>query len=335
MNVVKRLPIIPNNELRVSLDGKAARKRGKEKAKAVGQSFSAVSTAMLTPPKPMGKEADDYASVTGTVIKGIQKKEYLALEKHFTPEGWDMFNKLIRYGQAKVVDCANLRFYEYMGLVEERGLKMSFAFRSGVVRNFVEDVVLSFNKEKKIVNIAFGLGRTAEDDILNKGVWKEESRFILMNLLENYKTAYALKRMDYIASIFDDDAVIITGTVIKKASNSVNVENRSRISSAGNQIIRKNRQTKKQYLENLKRCFERNEFVNIHFTNNDVRKLEEKWGEAYAIQIAQDYCSSTYGDQGYLMLYVDINNPGRPMIKLRTWQPEKDPEFGLYGPGHF
>ena len=178
------------------------------------------------------------------------------------------------------------------------------------------------------------MGKTAEDDILNKGVWDEKSRFAIMNFLENYKTAYALKRLDYISSVFDDDAVIITGTVISRANKAVSLENQSQISREGNLIIKKNRQTKDEYLRNLKRCFERNEFVNIRFSNNEVVKLGVG-AESYAIQIAQDYYSSTYGDKGYLMLMVDINDPAHPLIKLRTWQPEKDPKFGLYGPGDF
>lgn len=48
-----------------------------------------------------------------------------------------------------------------------------------------------------------------------------------------------------------------------------------------------------------------------------------------------DYYSSTYGDKGYLFLMVDINDPENPIIKVRTWQPERDPNFGLYGPGDF
>lgn len=77
-----------------------------------------------------------------------------------------------------------------------------------------------------------------------------------------------------------------------------------------------------------------NEFINIRFASNDVLKLG-KGGETYAIQIAQDYYSSSYGDKGYLFLIVDINDPDTPLIRLRTWQPEKDPNFGLYGPGDF
>ena len=58
-------------------------------------------------------------------------------------------------------------------------------------------------------------------------------------------------------------------------------------------------------------------------------------GELYGIQIKQDYYSTNYGDQGYLFLMVDLNDPDKPIIKVRTWQPEKDPDFGLYDIGMF
>ena len=72
----------------------------------------------------------------------------------------------------------------------------------------------------------------------------------------------------------------------------------------------------------------------MRFADNDVRKLG-KGGEMYAIQISQEYYSSNYGDKGYLFLMVDINDPNNPIIKVRTWQPEKDPDFGLYDENHF
>ena len=154
-----------------------------------------------------------------------------------------------------------------------------------------------------------------------------------MDFLENYKTAYALKRLDYIKTIFDDDAVIITGRIVKRPMVATHTfENNYDV--RGGTIIKYNRQTKDQYIRNLARTFASNEFVNIRFANNDVIKMG-KGGELYAIQIAQDYYSSRYGDKGYLFLMVDINDPEHPLIKVRTWQPNKDPKFGLYGPGDF
>ena len=152
-----------------------------------------------------------------------------------------------------------------------------------------------------------------------------------MNFLENYQTAYALKRLDYISSIFDDDAVIITGTVIHVPAK--RLEDMQGMVFAQD-IIKYNRHTKDTYLKHLKKSFDSKEYINLRFSSNDVRKLG-KGGELYAIQISQEYYSSNYGDKGYLFLMVDINDPKNPIIKVRTWQPEKDPDFGIYGPEHF
>ena len=336
LNAVKGTPM-PSSHVNVFLEHKEKSKERKARQQMMAtESFSTNSVETKAPPKAIDKDRDAelYKTALERLVKAVQQKSYASVKDLFTEGGWDMFTKLMQYGRAKVLDSKDIRLYENNGSVVERGLRMSFSFASGVRKSFVEDVVLSFNEEKKIDNIAFGLGKTAEDDILNKGVWDEKSRKAIMNFLENYKTAYALKRLDYISSVFDDDAVIITGTVVRRANRAVSLENQSHISQEGNLIIKKNRQTKDEYLRNLKHCFQRNEFVNIRFSDNEVRKLGAG-GESYAIQISQDYYSSTYGDKGYLMLMVDINDPTRPIIKLRTWQPEKDPEFGLYEPGDF
>ena len=335
LNAVKGTPM-PKSYINVMLNTneKAKEKKARMEQMASAGSFTTNSVEVIAQPKTLDKGANAYKTTLEMVVKAIKSKNYNSVRQFFTDGGWDMFTKLVQYGKGKVLDSDDIRFFDDNGSVLVRGLRMSFSFASGVRKSFVEDLVFAFNPERLIDNIAFGLGKTAEDDILHKGVWEEKSRFAIMNFLENYKTAYALKRLDYIRSIFDDDAVIITGSIVSRANNKVNMENQAHISQDGNRIIKMNRQTKDEYLKNLKRCFEKNEFVNIRFSNNDVIKMGEG-GESYAIQIQQDYYSSTYGDKGYLMLMVDINEPTKPLIKLRTWQPEKDPNFGIYGPGDF
>ena len=181
----------------------------------------------------------------------------------------------------------------------------------------------------KIDEVLFGLGKEAYNDIMMKGVWDMDARLILTNFLEEYKTAYALKDIDFIRNVFDDNAVIITGRMTSRPRTKI--ENSNYIDS---KIVKYNRQTKNEYIRNLQHCFAGNEFINIRFANNDVIKAG-KGGETYGIQIKQDYYSSTYGDTGYLFLMVDVNNPDDPIIKVRTWQPEKDSEFGIYGLSNF
>ena len=126
---------------------------------------------------------------------------------------------------------------------------------------------------------------------------------------------------------------IIVGHVAKRTTRPGVPENR--MSQIGRDIITYNRYTKDEYLRNLRRTFERNQFVNIKFTNNDVQYFEDEGRSMFGIKIGQEYTSSTYADQGYLFLMVDMTQAEEPLIKYRTWQPKPDPEFGLYGPGFF
>ena len=101
-----------------------------------------------------------------------------------------------------------------------------------------------------------------------------------------------------------------------------------------NKYVQYTRQNKEQYMRNLERCFASNEYINIRFANNDIVKAGVG-GEVYGIQIKQDYYSTNYGDTGYLFLMVDLNDPKKPIIKVRSWQPERDPNFGLIDLSHF
>ncbi len=144
--------------------------------------------------------------------------------------------------------------------------------------------------------------------------YSETTKLALINFMENYKTAFAMKRLDYINSIFADDAVIIVGRVLHK-TNMVDL-GQKRI----NDEIEYARFSKGEYLARLARQFESKEWINLKFSNTKFRKSAQ--GEIYSIQLLQDYSSDNYGDHGYLFLLIDCSNPDQPKIKVRTWQPE-------------
>ena len=271
---------------------------------------------------------DAYLPILNAISKGIQQKNYASIQQYFTARGKDQFQKLINYGRAQFIGNSDVQFSKLGDKVICRGLTMSFGFRNNN-RKFVENVVMTFDKQKKIDEVKFGLGKEAYNDIMLKGAWSQDARIILANFMEDYQTAYALKDLDFIRNVFDDNAVIITGRVTNRPKNAM-----ERSQYLDSKIIKYNRQTKNDYLRNLEHCFAGNEYINIRFANNDVIKAG-KGGETYGIQIKQDYYSSTYGDTGYLFLMVDVNNPDNPIIKVRTWQPEKDPNFGVYGLSDF
>lgn len=271
---------------------------------------------------------NNYRATLERVVDAIKNHSFKSISGCFTAEGMEMFQSLIMYGNARVINTNDCIFYQFGEDVIARSIQMSFSFKNGIRRNFVEDVVFTFNKDGKIDCIAFGLDEKAKNDILNKGKWTPEARQTLIVFLETYKTAYALKRIDYLRTIFDDDAVIIVGHVANKMVSNPGDNGKT---MRNQKYITTNRYTKDQYLRNLERCFRSNEFINIRFANNDVRKA--KGEEEYGIQIKQDYYSATYGDEGYLYIQVDLEDRKQPIIKVRTWQPEPDPNFGLFDMG--
>ena len=266
------------------------------------------------------KESEPYRKKIDAVISAIRTSDYGSVAGLFTADGWDMFNRLVSYGKGRIVGNPEPSYIAIGDEVVCRSIPINFSFK-GNVRQFVENITFTFNADKMIDCLAFGLDERAADDILHHAAWGEYARKILTEFLENYKTAYSLKRMDYLRQVFDDNAVIITGKVLTRPETD----------DAGRQYMNNryvvlNRQSKEQYLRNLERCFESNEFINIRFAENDIVKAG-KGDETYAIQIRQDYYSSNYGDTGYLFLMVDLNEPKAPVIKVRVWQPERDPNF--------
>jgi hypothetical protein len=286
--------------------------------------------------------ASQQTEAVSKVIDAIQRKTYSDANSCFTLDGLEMYNKLIAYGTGRVVGTPNLKFFKSAnGNTVARGLQMSFSFNSGTKKTFVEDVAFTINKENKIESVAFGLGQIAENDILCRHApgWTDETRELLMEFLESYKTAYCLKRIDYIRNIFADDAVIIIGNVARRNTAKQGDGDRM-ISLGGQEKINYNRYTKDEYLKNLERCFRRNEFINIRFTNNDIQWLEKYKNrpdtkELFAIQIGQEYNSTSYGDKGYLFLLVNLTDHDNPQIKIRTWQPNEVDVSKVYNAGDF
>ena len=286
----------------------------------------------------------ELAGIMTRVINAIKAKDYDSVSDCFSEDGLEMYKKLLNYGQARLLGDPQFSFYTMGKRVVCRSIPMASSFKNNR-RKFVEDVTFTFDENKKIECVAFGLGSQAKTDIFNKGVgaWSDYAKMVIATFLENYKTAYALKRLDYLESVFDDNATIITGHIIKKAPK-VAMEGESFINS-NNKLIKYTRQTKSEYMRKLKMCFQSNQFINIRFADNNVVKMGAG-GETYGIQIKQDYYSTNYGDHGYLFLMVDFNDPDNPSIKVRTWQPDRNPninsnlprsnrDWGIIGPGNF
>ena len=265
------------------------------------------------------KEAGPYLVTMQQVEQALRKKDFLGVKELFTAEGFEMFEKLIHYGNARLIHAPNVRFSRFGNEVTCRSFPMNFSFKTNR-KTFSENVVFRLNEDAKITEVAFGLEERATLDIMNNGSkrYSEEARQVLVSFLESYKTEYALCRLDYLDKIFSNDALIITGTLVKSTGTG---ELKPKLA----QHVKYTRQSKSQYLKNLKRTMQSNEYINIHFADNLIYKSTGK--EIYGIQIKQDYFSSSYGDTGYLFLLLDLTKVDEPLVKVRAWQPDLDPSI--------
>ena len=103
------------------------------------------------------EKAESYVGIIDKVVETIRNKKYTNAYKYFTLEGLEMYNKLITYGTGRIVGTPNIKFFKSAnGNVVARGLQMSFTFKTGTKKTFVEDVVFTFDKEKIMWHSVWG-----------------------------------------------------------------------------------------------------------------------------------------------------------------------------------
>ena len=276
------------------------------------------------------EEADQYSATVRRILDSVSGGGAEDVRELFTPEGYDAYQRLLMYGNARVLDNGSLSYLKFGDEVYCRSVPMDFAFHTND-KHFVEDVVFVFDSTARVSGITFALEDRTVQDILSKSKWDDRHKMVLIQFLESYKTAFALKDINYLSSIFSEDALIITGRVVQKVA----IENQVALQS---QYVEYNRQSKEEYMNNLRRSFASKEYINLKFSNADIGSYRADSG-LFGIQLKQDYYSSNYGDTGYLYLYVDLRDSDRPIIHIRTWQPEPNPDVdsvtGLFGPWNF
>lgn len=267
-------------------------------------------------------------AVMKSVMQALRSGSIEQCRKKFTAEGWEEFSKLMGYGKVTLMDDIHLDYFADGDCVVCRGLPVSCRFNRGRVFNEKLSFYIDSNS-KQITHVAMGLGREAMNDVvLGHLDWSEKSRTRIVGFLEDYRTAYATKNLEYLDKVFDDNAVIVLGKRLQVAPQ-LNKEG-----YMNNHRVQFTQLTKREFLRNLRRQFQSKDYINLHFSQNRIYQLQ-KGVERYGIEIKQDYYSSNYGDTGYLTLIFDLTNPDQPVIHVRTWQEQPDPNFGVVSPADF
>lgn len=282
-------------------------------------------------------DTDDLQKAVLAVEAAISSNNPKSAFNYFTPEGYTLFaNLMAKNGKVTLVGKAQSHnFIIADGYIIGRATNIKRQFRNG--KAFMEKLVYRFNPEsRKIESVAFALTQRAENDIMNAAAsWPEVSRWAILNFMEDYQTAFALKRTDYISSIFSDDALIITGTILKKLDNAERVFDRSKsLDLGGPKDIAYSQLSKTEYIDRLRKIFSTREYVHLQFEDNVTRMIDLpaingiNKGAAFGIEIKQRYESTGYSDDGYLTMVFDTRGK-LPIIHVRLWQPDKNNMMSL------
>lgn len=148
------------------------------------------------------------------------------------------------------------------------------------------------------------------------GVADTRQRREILKWVEDFRCYYNEKNLKALNQVYSDDALIITGSVVTQRSNHGDMG--VRLEQKVNYTV----QSKEQYINKLSRIFNNNRRVNVEFDHISVVMHGAK-PNIYGVTLHQKWQTSSYSDEGWLFLLWDFNDPEKPQIHVRTWQPDQ------------
>lgn len=175
------------------------------------------------------------------------------------------------------------------------------------------ELTISYNKSGTITGVRMAIENNQISDIMKTGsaVTDTRRRLEILKFVEDFRCYYNEKNLEALEKVYADDALIITGSVLKNLPNTDMMPQ-----------VKYRKYDKKQYMNSLKGIFARNKYVDIKFDKISVVRHGAK-PDFYGVTLYQDWNTSTYSDKGWLFLLWDFRDELHPVIHVRTWQPHQ------------
>jgi len=232
---------------------------------------------------------------------------------------------LLEMWDSKSFYCPEYQIFQILigrsdGLFEVRGIPIFYNRKSQEL--FEDELVLTLNHEGLIVDLRVALEKEQYQRMFDQVNTLQDKQLyeIVLNFVEDYRTAYNRKDINFIDKVFSDDALIIVGRIIN--TREALPDNLGLTKLSANKEVSYSRLNKTQYIRNLRSCFIKNSFVRIEFSDFRVQR-HPIHDFVFGVQIHQKWRSSSYNDDGYLFLVIDLRDVSEPLVWVRTWQPEK------------
>ena len=192
-----------------------------------------------------------------------------------------------------------------------------------------QEIVLTFDSSGKIIDLVFSLSDNQYNQIMRSDMALTDlrRRSMIIDFVEQFRTAYNRKDIKFLEDIFSDDALIITGKVVNRTQADGSIALKPQVEYTV--------QNKKDYINRLRTVFQNNARINVVFEDIKVNKHDTK-ANIYGVKLVQYWNSGSYSDKGYLFLLWDFKDEDHPKIHVRTWQPyDETPETEAFELGDF
>lgn len=177
-----------------------------------------------------------------------------------------------------------------------------------------QEAVISFDRQGNVESFYLSISMNLYMNVVKSNLELTDlrRRQMILDYVEQFRTAYNQRDIEFLNQVFSEDALIITGRVITQRH----------AEGFTSQKIRYNKQSKQQYLTNLTRVFNTARYIRVTFDDIEVMRHPTN-PNFYGVTLHQGYSSNTYHDDGYIFLLWDFRNEDAPEIHVRTWQPDR------------
>ena len=195
-----------------------------------------------------------------TVSHDIRSKKISIKSGACTPEAMAELSKIWKTSQLVPVP-ANIKaqLLKTKSGFQVRGIPVEVVEAEGAEKR--QEITIDFNPIGTISSISISMEMHRYEKIMaeaKQGLPLDyERRQIIVDFIENFRTAYNRKDLDFLKAVYSDNALIITGRLVKEKPNSDGM-----FKSLGTSKVEYLRQTKQEYIKNLAGIFKRNKYIN-------------------------------------------------------------------------
>lgn len=185
-----------------------------------------------------------------------------------------------------------------------------------------QEVCIDFDSKGKISDFNITMGIRQYSRLMKEGVELNDmdKRMQIIHYVEQFRTAYNRKDINFMENVFSDDALIVTGKVVRRTPSEIGIPKVK---------VEYHVRDKREYLDNLRSVFARQGYINVKFNDYRIKRHGTK-PNYYGVTLIQEWHSSTYSDRGIIFLVWDFTDENAPKIHVRTWQPMETDENEIF-----